>query len=262
MDEEYEELKEVKEAEIKVEPFIKEFAESAKTVIAGNPVCSGCGDIIGLKIALQVLEGVLVANGSVSLLRDYIKVNSVHGISNAAAVASGIRRSSGENVLVYADVNSTSSTLQSVVNAAKSGENFIYICYNNEPQKSFYKTLSKDAQYVATASVSHPEDYIKKLRKSSSVAGFRFIELLSPCPVLWGYDPSNTIEVARLAVNSRAWPLIEMEDGRTDITVVPEKAENIENYLQMQKRFSGIKKEEISKIKELIDKNWKSITRK
>lgn len=261
MDEEYEELEEVKEAEIKVDSVIKEFAESTKTVIAGNSICSGCGDMIGLKIALQVLECVLVANGSVSRLGNYINANSVHGIQNAAAVAAGICRASGEKVLVYADANSTSSTLQSVVNAAKGGENFIYICYNNEPQKSFYQTLSS-ARYVATASVSHPEDYIRKLRKSSSISGFRFIELLSPCPVLWGYEPSNTVEVARLAVNSRAWPLIEMEDGRTDITVVPEKAENIENYLQMQKRFSGIRKEEISKIRELIDKNWKSIAKK
>ncbi len=269
MNNEYDEdMKEVKEEEIKIDPLMKEFAESSRAVLAGNPVCSGCGEIIGLKLALQAVENcILVTTGSASLLArypsNYVNAPLVHA-DNPSAMATGISRSSTNKVMVYADSATAHATLQNIIDAAKRNANFIYICCNNSgiAEKNLYLTLARDAQYTATASVSHPEDYIRKLRKASSITGFRFIELLAPCPVMWGYDASNTIEVARLAVNTRLWPLVESEGSSLGVTVMPEKTENLETYLEMQKRSKGIKKEELEKMKNIISRNWKLISRK
>ena len=49
--------------------------------------------------------------------------------------------------------------------------------------------------------------------KSKISRGLRFVHLFSPCPPGWRFDPSESIEIARLAVKSGMWILWEQENG-------------------------------------------------
>jgi pyruvate/2-oxoacid:ferredoxin oxidoreductase beta subunit len=113
--------------------------------------------------------------------------------------------------------------------------------------------------YSASASVSHLDDYIGKLKKALSLQGLRFIELFSPCPES-GFDPSNTIEVARLAVETGTWPLYEFDRGRFSLTYKPTRLEPVVSYLEA----IGVSKtqEEITAIQERVRKKWKRLSKR
>lgn len=260
--------------EIKEEPLVPEeellwLAKKNKLVMSGNPACPGCGSVLALKIALQVLDNhvLVLSSGEVSgMIRypaSYISSPVVHA-HNAAAAARAI--STDYPVMVYAGDGSTAEHLASVLRAAKNNENMLYICYNNSgcsslgfsAEKRFARSIP--ASYAATAAVSHMEDYVKKLKKASQMSGFRFIEVLTPCPQLWKFDPSNTIEISRIAIETAYWLLYEIVDEKLEITSRPQKIEPVERFIQMQKRFFS--SNVIENLKETINKNIKLLQKR
>ena len=63
-----------------------------------------------------------------------------------------------------------------------------------------------------------------------------FISLAS-CPPGWGIEPGDSVEVAKLAVDTGVWPLKEERDGVVVHTVVPHRFKPVEEYLQQQARY-------------------------
>jgi pyruvate ferredoxin oxidoreductase beta subunit len=110
--------------------------------------------------------------------------------------------------------------------------------------------------YAATACVSYPIDFMKKLQKAAKANGPTFIDLLCPCPTGWGFENSNTIETGRLAVTTGAWPLYEIEKGKFSLTFPLQKLEPIESYLKIQRRFHHIRPEQAMEIQNMIEKQW------
>mgnify|MGYP001608400463 CR=1 FL=1 len=100
------------------------------------------------------------------------------------------------------------------------------------------------------------EDFISKLRKVFSKTGFKFIDLLAPCPVLWNYDPSNTVEVGRVATESLFWPLYEV-DGSVAVTKIPPKIEPIQSYIDMLKM--SLSNEDAQAMQDYVNKRWKAL---
>ena len=94
--------------------------------------------------------------------------------------------------------------------------------------------------YVATASVADLHDLEYKVTKSMSIPGARYIHIHVPCPLGWKSNPAHTIKVARLAVESGLFPLIEAEWGEvTDRTTI-RKQIPAEQYLALQGRFDHL----------------------
>jgi hypothetical protein len=110
--------------------------------------------------------------------------------------------------------------------------------------------------YAATACVSYPMDYIKKVQKAARAKGPAFIDLLCPCPTGWGFDQSKTIETGKLAVESGAWPLYEIDKGSFSLSYSPQKLQPIEGYLKSQRRFHHLRPEEAMEIQRRIEKGW------
>lgn len=261
---------EIQEEEIQIEPELAALAQKNKIVMTSNPICSGCGSLLGLKIALQAIDNhiLVVSSGEAALLGGYksLTIPFVHGGLNAAAVASGIARS-GAKVLVYAGDGATGIHMSSVVAAARRKDNILYVCYNNGGYNNIYSAgnvfssaKSIDASYSATASVSNLKDYIAKLKKASAMSGFRFIEVLAPCPAGWGFDSSNTVEVARQAVDTASWLLYEIVDDKLEITSRPSKISAVERYIESSRVFDS--DEKISRLKEAVNKNLKILQKK
>jgi pyruvate ferredoxin oxidoreductase beta subunit len=94
--------------------------------------------------------------------------------------------------------------------------------------------------YVATASIGEPHDFRKKVEKALEHDGPKYIQIQAPCMLGWEFDSSQTIEVARKAVETGMYPLFEMEYGEiTDVKKIRDR-EPVEDYLEMQGRFKHL----------------------
>lgn len=110
--------------------------------------------------------------------------------------------------------------------------------------------------YVATASVGFPQDLQRKIKKALSIQGPKYIQIHVPCPLGWRHEPDITLEVAKIAVETGLYPLIEYENGKlTNTRQIQPKP--VEEYLKIQGRFKHLlnNPEEIKKIQEIADNN-------
>ncbi len=182
--------------------------------------------------------------------------------------------------------------IQALSGAAERNEDIIYICYDNEaymntgiqrssatpwgawttttPPLSLKNQPKKDMMqimaahrvpYIATASIAYMDDLVRKVRKARETRGFKFVHIVSPCPVGWRFSSELTIRIARLAVQARLFPLYEVEDGERYILNEEPVRVPVEDYLKLQGRFDFLKKEDIAWIQEYTDRHWKRLKR-
>jgi len=114
--------------------------------------------------------------------------------------------------------------------------------------------------YVATASVAYLHDLEEKVTKAMSIRGARYIHILVPCPLGWGAASSDTIRLARLAVETGLFPLFEAEHGDVVSSTKIRHRVPVEEYLTLQKRFAHLfgkqpAVETIARIQAMADKN-------
>jgi len=112
--------------------------------------------------------------------------------------------------------------------------------------------------YIASASVGNLPDLKMKLEKAKKIRGSSFILIHTPCVLGWRYDPSLTIKIARLAIETGMTHLYEMEKGKLTVNVEP-KFTPVEEYLKLQGRFKHLTKEEIEKIQEEVHIDWQAL---
>jgi pyruvate/2-oxoacid:ferredoxin oxidoreductase beta subunit len=113
--------------------------------------------------------------------------------------------------------------------------------------------------YVATlalGSVPLLRDFRAKVTRAAEVRGFRFLHVLGPCPPGWKYPTSQSTEVARLAVESKYFPLFECDHGRWRITVRPKHELPVGEFLATQGRFGHLSPEAIDAIQAHVDGRW------
>jgi len=77
----------------------------------------------------------------------------------------------------------------------------------------------------------------------------------------WGIDPSYTVKLAKLAVDTGVWALKEAVFGVVSPTVVPKRFKPVEEYLQVQGRFAHLFKPvrqeaALNKIQEGVNEYW------
>lgn len=91
--------------------------------------------------------------------------------------------------------------------------------------------------YAASASVAYPHDLRKKVRRAMGISGPTFLLVHSPCPLGWGHDSARTIELARLAVETGLFPIVELERAEV-VGVMPiRQPRPVVDYLRLQSRF-------------------------
>ncbi len=81
---------------------------------------------------------------------------------------------------------------------------------------------------------------MKKVRKALSKNGPAFINALSPCNRGWRSRTDDSIALSRLAVETCYWPLYEIEDGVTRLTVKPKEKKPLPEFLKPQGRFKHL----------------------
>lgn len=174
--------------------------------------------------------------------------------------------------------------------AAERDEDILYVCYDNEiygntggqrssatPRGASTTTTptgksvrKKDvlgiiaahgAPYVATVSLAHPEDALRKLRHGLAARGFRFLHVLSPCPTGWKSEPADGIELVRLAVRSGLYPVYEVFDGeRVVVNVEPEHDDAaLARYFALQGRFRRATVD-LDAVRRDIGRTWRKLS--
>ena len=231
------------------------------------------------------------------------KVSVLHTpFATTGASASGIVASLEDkgladdvNVVAFAgDGGTVDIGIQSLSGAVERGTNFIFACYDNEAymntgvQRSgstppgaystttpngkvgYKKNMAKIMEahgipYVATAISSYPLDLYDKFKNAQNIFGPKYIHILAPCPPGWGYNPKDSIEIGRLAVQTGFWPLYEVINGKFILSkdskrfLDPTKRKPIEEYLKIQKRFRTISDSQIEDYRRYISDQWEVI---
>jgi pyruvate ferredoxin oxidoreductase beta subunit len=97
--------------------------------------------------------------------------------------------------------------------------------------------MAHEIPYVATATIADLRDLEAKVERAMQLRGARYLHVLVPCPLGWGTDPSETIQMARLATESGLFPVFEAEHGEvTDVSPIRRRVP-VEEYLRRQVRF-------------------------
>jgi hypothetical protein len=135
--------------------------------------------------------------------------------------------------------------------ALRNAKNLLYICVNTSGKQQLVKQLGISA-WSATASLAFYDDLINKLQKAAKMSGLRFIEVITPCPKIWRSEPSNTVELARQAVEIGLWPLFEFDHGKFSLSYKPPKLANVEAFTGLQKLLVPDKA--------VLEKSWRLTT--
>jgi pyruvate ferredoxin oxidoreductase beta subunit len=120
--------------------------------------------------------------------------------------------------------------------------------------------MAHQIPYVATASVANLRDLEVKVMRAMSISGSRYIHIHVPCPLGWGSAPADTIRIARLAVESGLFPLIEAENGEITGRHPLRRRVPVDEYLKLQRRFAHLFGKEpdvhtIASIQAIADRN-------
>ena len=107
--------------------------------------------------------------------------------------------------------------------------------------------------YAATTSVAYPSDVRMKVRRALEVDGPTFLQIHCPCPLGWGHEGARSIEVARLAVQTGLFPVIELERGELIGSMPVRDPRPVRDYLKIQQRFRHLFAEEDSRAREELE---------
>ena len=230
----------------------------------------------------------------------FINMAFAAGASAASGIVAGYEALGKDDITVMTwagDGGTVDIGIQALSGAIERGTNFIYVCYDNEiyantgTQRSgstplaavttttpFGKRENKkdiakiiaahEIPYVGVVNGADPQDVFDTFRKIKDIKGTKFVHLFSPCPPGWRFDPSESIEIARLAVKSGMWILWEQENGVFSLKkgsrryLNKESRISVNEYLRRQGRFNLASEEEIRKLQDWVDQNWEEIRRR
>ena len=209
----------------------------------------------------------------------------------AAAISRALKAKGQDDVTVVAlagDGGTYDIGFQALSAAAERNEDIIYICLDNEgymntgvqkssatpsgawttstplgksqPKKNLVEIMAAHGiPYTATATVGYPDDLVRKVQKAKGIRGMRFIEVLTPCISGWGIEDHVSVPLSRLAVESKIFPLYEIEDGERYTLNKQPRGLPVSAYLEKQKRYAHLTGEHVGKIQRKVDKNWERL---
>ena len=274
----------------------------------GTRACSGCGLGIAYRIALKALgkntilvvppSCLTVLQGLYPVAATMLPCLNVTFASTAAAstgMVAALKALNKPDIKVVAwagDGGTADIGLQALSGAAERGDNFLFICYDNEgymntgvqrsgttPQWAITANTpikgkmqqKKDVpaimaahhlSYVATCSASYPLDLYDKVKKAVTLPGLKYIHIQIPCPPGWAFEPRYAVMLGKLAVETGLFELYEVEQDVQRLTGASGKIADkrslvpVAEFFKAQSRFRLMNSSQIEKIQEQINKKW------
>ncbi len=280
-------------------------------ILPGNRLCAGCGVTIAYRFILKALGQktiicipaccITILHGiypKTPILATTVNNTFASTASTASGLAAGLKATGREGWTVMAmagDGATFDMGIQALSGAAERGDNFIYVCYDNEaymntgvqrssatpagalttttpvvpkqqPKKDFMQIMDAHGiPYLATASCSYPGDVYKKFLKARDIEGTRFFHLAAPCPTGWWYPAKDTVKIGRMMVESCILPLYEIEHGRLKLTArslsiaKSGRKKPVDEYIALQGRFKLITPEQAAEFQRRVDDKWQTL---
>ncbi len=275
----------------------------------GNRACSGCSMGLLYRVGAKALGRdciFVVPPSCMTVMQGLYPVSASQfpifncTFASTAAVATGVRAAMkrlgrSTQVVAWAGDGGTSDIgIQALSGALERGEDFIYICYDNEaymntgvqrsgttPCSSLTTTTpftgkaqaAKDLPaivaahnptYVATCSASYPLDFHDKLLKAKQLPGLKYIHIQTPCPPGWGCEERMTIKIGRMAVECGLFVLYEIENGVRRLSepsarLLKKGRRPVRDYLELQVRFRHLNEEQIAALQAQVDARWEEL---
>ncbi|MDD5614080.1 MAG: thiamine pyrophosphate-dependent enzyme [Candidatus Omnitrophica bacterium] len=212
-------------------PFIHSLFENSAAVASGveaglkhlgikdrvNVIAQG-GDGGTADIGLQALSGMLERGHDVL----YVMYD------NEAYMNTGIQRSGMTPICAE---TTTSPAGKRSLGKVRPKKNMAAIC------------AAHGIPYVATASAGYPKDIERKVKKALPIKGPKFMHIFVPCPLGWRHDPSATDKIAKLAVETGLFPVLEYENGEITNVMRFKQLKPLSELLKAQGRFRHLMKE-------------------
>jgi pyruvate ferredoxin oxidoreductase beta subunit len=181
--------------------------------------------------------------------------------------------------------------LQALSGMLERGHDILYVCYDNEAymntgiQRSGLTPLSANTTtspagttwkgnwrkkkplveicaahfipYAATASVGNITDLQRKVKKALGIRGPKYIQIHVPCPLGWGHEPAQTLEIAKLAIACGLYPLVEYENGKLANVFKISAPKPVLEYVKPQSRFRHLLKDTaaLNSLQDVANKN-------
>ncbi len=173
---------------------------------------------------------------------------------------------------------------QALSGALERGHDFTYVCFDNEaymntgvqrssstPASAWTTTtptcgtsigkqgrkkdmakiaVAHDIPYVATACPGYPFDLMNKAKRAANTPGPAYLHVLSPCPTGWKMDTRYAVQISKLAVDTRVFPLYEVVDGQYILGKQRKNAKPIKEYINLQGRFKHLNESKVQDIQE------------
>jgi pyruvate ferredoxin oxidoreductase beta subunit len=186
--------------------------------------------------------------------------------------------------------------LQALSGALERGHDMIYICTDNEAymntgiqrssstpfgastttspagkvkagQVTWKKNMpaiaaAHNIPYVATACPSYPIDLVEKVKKADAVDGPAYLQILSVCPTGWRSAPDQSIRLGRLAAETGAFPLYEIENGKYHLSIDFPKLRPLKDYIKLQGRFRHLSDARVEEIEKRIHREYEALREK
>jgi len=282
-------------------------------VYPGNRACAGCGLNILYRIGLKAIgrDAILVVPPScLTVMQGLYPITSTQlsvlnvAFASTAAAASGVKaalraqKNDHTQVVAWAGDGGTADIgIQALSGAIERGEDFLYICYDNEgymntgvqrsgttPQGAVTANTAingkrergKDVPaiiaahspaYVATCSAAYPMDFHDKIKKALGLKGLKYIHAHTSCPPGWQMEERVAVAIGRLAVNTGLYVLYEIENGEMKLSEPSAKLLRkkelppVSEYLKAQGRFKALTEEAVDKLQQEVDAKWAAYRR-
>jgi pyruvate ferredoxin oxidoreductase beta subunit len=186
--------------------------------------------------------------------------------------------------------------LQWLSGAMERGHDMIFVCYDNEAymntgiqrssstpmgastttspagrvsigQQTWKKNMPEimaahNIPYVATANPSYPFDLTRKVQKAAEIEGPAYLHIYSSCPTGWRMRPELAVQIGRLAVETGAFPLFEVENGKYRITIETPEFRPLSDYLKPQGRFRHLTDDIIDSVEARLHDEYRRLEAK
>jgi pyruvate/2-oxoacid:ferredoxin oxidoreductase beta subunit len=198
------------------------------------------------------------------------------------------------NVVAFAGDGATvDAGFQCLSGAAERGARIIYICYDNEGymntgyqrsgsttkgawtsttpvsntgsggkkqnKKDFPMIMAMhDLPYMATMNPAYIPDMVRKLENAQEAVkqGLVYLHVYNPCVTGWGFRSDESIELARLAVETNFAPLYEVENKKFKLSVTVKNPKRVKEFITRFKKFKHLTDEDIAALQILTDEKY------
>ena len=114
-----------------------------------------------------------------------------------------------------------------------------------------------DVPYMATMSPAYIPDMVRKLEKALTVDnGLVYLHVFNPCVTGWGCKSDESIELARMAVETNIAPLYEVENGEFKMSVDIKNPKPVKDFVTRFKKFKHLTEQDIQELQEFTDRRF------